>query len=861
MRDARWFRSDGGFGRWSPRAVLMALAAWLVAPALSSADDNETERILTGEQIYRQQCAWCHGERGQGTEINYPKPLIGDRSVPQLAKIIEETMPNDDPALCEGAEAERVAEYIYDAFYSPIAQARNAPPEIAFSRLTVRQHKNALTDLVGSFRSPQAWDFERRGLDATYAEGRRIRKKDVVLERIDPVIDFDFGIHAPSLKFEDANRFAIRWEGALMAPETGTYEFVVQSQHSVRLWVNETDRAAPLIDGWVQSGDMTEHEGSITLLEGRPYPIRLEFSKANQGVNNEDKENPEIPATIRLFWTPPGGVKRIVPARFLAPVRTPKVFVAETPFPPDDRSEGYERGVSVSSAWKQAVIDAAIETADDVVENLDELADARNTEGETRVEKLKVFCRKFAERAFRRPLSEDVQATYIDQQFAEAPHPDEAVKRVVMLVLSSPRFLYVETDRKLDAYDVATRLALGLWDSIPDDRLLEAAATGRLANADQVREQATRMLDDPRTRSKLRAFFHQWLLVEHAEELGKDSELYPEFDKTVVEDLHASLDLFLEAVAWGDDPDFRRLLLAEEVPVNDRLADLYGIERPESREAKRAKAAFADLRAAFGLYFQAVALGNQLDLRRLLLAARVPLDARLADLYGLESPEEAGKRAEQFQPIALEPEHRSGVLTHPFVLANLAYTDTSSPIHRGVFLVRGVLGRTLKPPPEAFSPIPADLHPDLTTRERVTLQTKPASCMSCHGMINPLGFSLEHFDAIGRFREQEYGKPIDASGLDIDPYGDEIRFNGAKELAAYLAESEEVHEAFAEQLFQYLTKQPAQAYGPDTLETLRDRFAERNYHIRKLMVEIMALSALKPRNEPPVPEEAAEEAE
>ena len=107
---------------------------------------------------------------------------------------------------------------------------------------------------------------------------------------------------------------------------------------------------------------------------------------------------------------------------------------------------------------------------------------------------------------------------------------------------------------------------------------------------------------------------------------------------------------------------------------------------------------------------------------------------------------------------------RAGLLSHPYLMASFAYTATSSPIHRGVFISRSVLGRVLRPPPEAVVPLAPDLHPDLTTRQRVTLQTKSESCQSCHGMINPLGFTLEHFDALGRYRKEEKGRPIDAMG-------------------------------------------------------------------------------------------------
>src|SRR5262249_49660789 len=154
------------------------------------------------------------------------------------------------------------------------------------------------------------------------------------------------------------------------------------------------------------------------------------------------------------------------------------------------------------------------------------------------------------------------------------------------------------------------------------------------------------------------------------------------------------------------------------------------------------------------------------------------------------------------------------------LLATFAYTATSSPIHRGVFLARSVLGRSLRPPPEAAAPLPAELHPNLTTRERIMLQTRPTACTTCHAMINPLGFPLENFDAVGRFRAEEHGKAIDATGLYQTRTGDTVKFNGARELAQFLAASEETHDAFVEQLFHHLVKQPIRAYGPETLADL-----------------------------------------
>jgi hypothetical protein len=177
-------------------------------------------------------------------------------------------------------------------------------------------------------------------------------------------------------------------------------------------------------------------------------------------------------------------------------------------------------------------------------------------------------------------------------------------------------------------------------------------------------------------------------------------------------------------------------------------------------------------------------------------------------------------------------------------MAAFAYTGASSPIHRGVFLARNVLGVSLRPPPEAFAPLSADLHPKLSTRERVALQTQPASCQSCHGVINPLGFTLERFDAVGRFREQDNGKSVDAKGTYQTRTGDTVTFDGARDLAKFLAGSEEVQTAFAERLFQHLVKQPVRAYGPRRPEELRAFFAGHGYSIRKLIVEAATIAAL-----------------
>lgn len=751
----------------------LLIAAFLALSALPLRADPPR-----GEALYREQCARCHGAAGEGT-ADYPDALAGDKSVEQLADVIARTMPEDKDAKCSSAEARDVADYIHEAFYSPAAQLRTNPVRVELSRLTVRQYQNAVTDLLGSFRSASNWGNER-GLRGEYYAARKTRRAERLIERIDPEVKFDFGEGTPGGDKFNVNQFSIEWEGSVFAPDTGEYEFVVRTEHAARLWIN--DLQTPLIDASVKSGEDLEYRGSIRLLGGRAYPLKLEFTKAQQGVEDQKKYKKVLPASISLAWKRPYHELEVVPSRCLSTSSGPQVFVLATPFPPDDRSLGYERGTSISKAWDQATTDAAIEVAAYVNDRLAELAGASGENADYEP-KLREFCRRFAERAFRRPLTEEQRQLYIDRQFAAAGDLKAAVKRVVLLVLKSPRFLYREAGSETpDGFDIASRISFGVWDSLPDQPLLEAATRGELSTREQVTAQVNRMSHDLRATAKLREFLLGWLRVAQPPDLSKDPAKFPEFTPAVVSDLRTSLELSLDEMLGSDRSDFRELLLSDSLFLNGRLAAVYGIDMPD--------------------------------------------DAA-------------------FEKVRLDATTRSGLLSHPYLLAAFAYTSTSSPIHRGVFISRSLLGRTLRPPPEAVAPLAPDLHAGLTTRERVALQTSAEACMTCHSMINPLGFTLEHFDALGRYREVEQDRPVDAVGSYLTRSGQEAKFSGAKELAGFLASSEETHTALVQQLFHYVVKQPIRAYGPQTLPDLRGSLVQGEFNVRKLMVEIVATCALK----------------
>jgi hypothetical protein len=362
----------------------------------------------------------------------------------------------------------------------------------------------------------------------------------------------------------------------ILPEETGVYEFVVKTRNGVTLWVNDHDRGeesgGKTIDGWVApNNDVREETGSIYLIGGRPYPIRLDF------FTHKEKA-----ASVELLWKTPHGVLETIPERNLAPEWAHESLLVDVPFPADDRSVGYERGTMVSKAWLEAVTAGAAMASDYVVEHLDELAKLKRDQPEPERQKnIHDFAEKFVARAFRRPLSEEEKERFVRKHFKENASPDQAVKRLVLQTLSSARFLYPEVGgpEKPDQWTIASRLALLLWDSVPNERLLDRVNKGELNDPGKFDQVVNEAVWNWRTRIKMRGFYHQWLEMERADELVKDKGAFPEFDPAIAADLRTSLYAFLDEATWGKEKaGYRELLLSSAYPMNERLGKVYGAD-------------------------------------------------------------------------------------------------------------------------------------------------------------------------------------------------------------------------------------------------------------------------------------------
>jgi mono/diheme cytochrome c family protein len=757
------------------QAILLSALLWATAAVSLHAQEPAAPPPPAehpGKVIWEKYCVDCHGKNGEGVKDEYDDPLHGDRSLTSLAKRIDKTMPEDKEEELNAEQSAQVADYIYNAFYSPQSRGEAPPIHPAFSRLTVSQFRNSVADLFGGPDFQRAWTDER-GLAAKYTSKGVTALQGMGggndFQRKDNQIDFHFGAASPEPQILPAEEFSIRWDGSLIVEETGVYEFVLKTENGARLYVNNW--RDPLIDAWVTVGpDVREEKASLFLIGGRVYPLRVEHFKFK-----------EKSSSIELLWKAPNGVLETIPQRNLFPYETRETIVVANPFPADDSSDGYPRGTSISKAWFDAITAAAGDAAKTVSERLETYMWTKKDEPD-RAGKLKEYCRKLASTAFRRPISDEENASLIDSRFASADKPETAVRRVILAILTSPRFLYpsLMDDEKPSDQEIAARLSLALWDSVPDKELLNQAAAGKLKTAGQITQQANRMLGDPRAREKLHGFFAQWLNLKDISAIAKDPAVYPDLNESILADLRRSLGIFIDDIVWTDASDYRQLLSADYLPLNDRLAKFY------------------------------------------------------------QQPPVGGN---DFKHVTLPDGQRAGLLTHPYLLTSLSYFKDTSPIHRGVFLTRAIVGRALKPPPQAVEFKDGHFDPSLTMREKVTDITKSATCMGCHAEINPLGFALENYDAVGRWRTIDNKKPINTTSDYPDDSGNPIKIATPQDVANFAIHSDTSKKTFVKQLFQHTNKQPVAAYGSGTLDKLSKDFADHDFNVKQLLVESAVIAA------------------
>ncbi len=390
-----------------------------------------------------------------------------------------------------------------------------------------------------------------------------------------------------------------------------------------------------------------------------------------------------------------------------------------------------------------------------------------------------------ASRAFRREIDTDERERWMQWYHDARQRGDDhlaALRSLVTAVLVSPHFLFlveVEPDeegvRALTGHELATRIALLIWSSLPDQALRDRAEDGSLLEPGVARSEVRRMLADPRSRALGERFAIQWLdLGSLGSGRRPDAERFPEFDADLAEAMQDEVIEFVVSV-FRDDASLLSLLDSDETFVNARLAEHYGL---------------------------------------------------------------AGEFDDRFRRVSLDGSPRGGLTTMAAVLTNTSFPHRTSPVLRGGWLLERILGERVPPPPADVPELEEEGQALVarSLRERLEQHRQRADCATCHDRIDPLGFGLENFDAIGRWRTDDGGVAIDASGR--LPSGEV--FDGPEELKQILlSRRDQFVQHLIRKMLGYALGRPLNRFDQcvidDTLKALR----RQDYRASLLIEEIV----------------------
>ena len=401
-----------------------------------------------------------------------------------------------------------------------------------------------------------------------------------------------------------------------------------------------------------------------------------------------------------------------------------------------------------------------------------------------------------ARRAYRRPVTgadvEPLLAAYRERRAAGAGF-DAGVQAGVAAVLVNPHFLFrVEREPdglargdvyEIDDLELASRLSFFLWSSIPDDELLALAERGELGAPDVLAAQVGRMLADPRAAALVDNFFGQWLYLRNLGRLQPDAELYPAFDDKLRDAFRRETGLFL-ASQVREDASVVDLLRAPYTYLNEHLARFYGVP------------------GVYGSHFRRVDLAD-------------------------------GRRA--------------GLLGHGSILTATSYANRTSPVLRGKFVLESILGAPPPPPPPDVPALEEDgaAGQPRSTRARLEQHRRNPACATCHAKIDPLGFALENFDPIGRWRETDNGVPVDASGTTAGG----ATFDGPVEFrAALLARQDQFIATVTRKLLTYALGRGLEYYDQPAVREIMRRAAADGYRWSALVGAIVDSPSFRMRS-------------
>ncbi|MBI4464008.1 MAG: DUF1592 domain-containing protein [Acidobacteria bacterium] len=391
-----------------------------------------------------------------------------------------------------------------------------------------------------------------------------------------------------------------------------------------------------------------------------------------------------------------------------------------------------------------------------------------------------------ARRAYRRPVTDaDVQTLLGFYKAGRGEGGFEAgIEMALQAILVSPEFLFrIERNPvnvapgaayRISDFELASRLSFFLWSSIPDDQLLDLAARGKLQDSEVLQQQARRMLQDARSKALVNNFAGQWLYLRNMGSVSPDPDAFPDFDDNLREAFQRETELFFESLL-REDRSVVALLNADYTFLNERLARHY----------------------------------------------------QIPNVYG-----------SHFRRVVLSEEERKGLLGQGSILTVTSYANRTSPTIRGKWLLENILG-TPPPPPPPNGPSLKDRGENgkiLSVRQRLEQHRANPVCASCHSRMDPLGFALENFDAIGKWRTAEDNTPVDSSGV----LPDGTKFQGPAELRKILLSNpEQFVTTITEKLLTYALGRGVEYYDAPAIRKIVREAAPNDYRWSALIMGIV----------------------
>jgi hypothetical protein len=469
---------------------------------------------------------------------------------------------------------------------------------------------------------------------------------------------------------------------------------------------------------------------------------------------------------------------------------------AAADLPADEVTNGFDNNAAVLTvsslhAEKYVLVSESLAKAA-VTRNLSALTAGCDTASKGEEACALSFAKSFGRRAFRRPTTAEDERQLMVAYAAGRTGGTfaEGIEVMIRAALQSSNFLYrLETTPSADPnsawvalnqFELATRLSYLVWGSGPDDALLDSAAKGELSTREQMAAKARELLAQPKARAAIDSFFEQWTSTRRLAITTKNTTTFPSFTGELRDAMAKELPAFVNDVLWNGDHKLSTLLTAPVAYVSGPLAQLYGVTPAMSN---------AD--------------GSPVK-------------------------------------VALPPgQDRAGILTQAGFLSVQGHPDQTSPVLRGKFVRSMLLCQPPPPPPNDVDISLPTVEEGATARERFGAHESAASsCAGCHKLMDPIGLAFEHFDAMGRYREQDNGKAIDVSGEIVNAADASLggAFNGTAQLAAKLANSELVRDCVAQQFFRFAAGRTDAEGDACSITSMQDAFSAKDGDIVDLIV-------------------------